>query len=233
MQHIVGALINGLGIIFGSLIGLLSGNRLSVEFRQQALRIIGIVVVLIGFKMAWPLPNAINTLLSLVLGLWVGSWLRIDDRLERLGRWAESRVGTAGFAKGFISATLIFNVGAMSIVGSLQNGLSGRFSILATKAVLDGTTSIILTSIAGWGVIMASVVTILYEGTLSLLASFLAPILRGVLLTDITAVGGLMIAAIGINFVLDNGTIKIGNLLPSLAFPVILVWLKNHGLYFL
>ncbi|HBQ96401.1 MAG: DUF554 domain-containing protein [Firmicutes bacterium] len=233
MQHIAGALINGLGIVLGSLIGLVGGRRFSTDFRQQALRVIGIVVILIGFKMAWPLPDPINTLLSLELGLGLGTWLHIEDRIEQFGRWAESRVGTAGFSKGFIAGTLIFNIGAMSILGSLQNGLTGRFTILATKAVLDGTTAIILTSVAGWGVIAASVVTALYEGSLSLLASDLAPVLRGVLLTDITAVGGLMIAAIGINFVFENGTIKIGNLLPALIFPILLLWLKTHGLYFL
>ncbi|WP_053959721.1 DUF554 domain-containing protein [Sulfobacillus thermosulfidooxidans] len=233
MQQVAGSLMNGLGIIVGSLIGIFGGRNLSEQFRDQALRIIGVVVILIGLKMAWPLPDAINTLLSMVLGLWLGSWLRIDDRLEQFGKWAESRVGRSGFAKGFIAGTLIFNIGAMSILGSLQNGLTGTYSILATKAVLDGTTAMILTSVAGWGVIAASVVTVVYEGGLSLLASDLAPVLRGILLTDITVVGGLMIAAIGINFILNNNTIKIGNLLPALFFPVLLLWLKNHGIYFL
>ena len=233
MQQIAGALVNGLGILVGSLIGLIGGRRFSVDFRQQALRVIGIVVILIGFKMAWPLPDPINTLLSLELGLGLGTWLDLDDKIQRFGHWAESRVGRPGFAKGFISGTLIFNIGAMSILGSLQNGLTGRFPILATKSVLDGTTATILTSVAGWGVIAASPITFLYEGSLSLLASDLASVLRGALLTDIKVVGGLMIAAIGINFVFDNNTIKIGNLLPALIFPLFLFWLKTHGLYFL
>lgn len=233
MQYVDGALINALGIVLGSLIGLSGGKRFTTDFRRQALRVIGIVVILMGFKMAWPLPDAINTLLSLELGLGVGTWLHLDEKIQHFGQWAESRVGTTGFAKGFISATLIFNIGAMSILGSLQNGLTGKFPILATKAVLDGTTAVILTSVAGWGVIAAAPVTLLYEGSLSLLASGLASVLRGVLLTDIKAVGGLMIAAIGMNFVLDTNIIKIGNLLPALLFPLILFWLQIHGLHFL
>jgi uncharacterized membrane protein YqgA involved in biofilm formation len=98
---------------------------------------------------------------------------------------------------------------------------------------LDGTTAIILTSAAGWGVMAAAVVTTGYEGALALLASDLAPVLKGVLLTDVTVVGGIMIAAIGINFILSQTVIKIGNLLPALAFPVVLLWLKGHGLTFL
>ncbi len=233
MPHELGALVNGIGIIAGSLIGLLWGKHLGHEFRGQALKVIGLFVVLIGLKMAWPLPDPINTLLSLVLGAWTGSILRLDGRLEQFGVWAESRVGQSGFAKGFIAGTLIFNVGAMAILGAFQDGLTGKFTILATKAVLDGTTAVILTSAAGWGVMAAGVVTALYEGILSLLAGDLSAVLKGVLLTDVTVVGGIMIAAIGINFILDNGTIKIGNLLPALVFPLILLWLKGHGLEFL
>lgn len=233
MSHVLGALINGVGIVVGSLIGLLWGKHLAEDFRGQALKVIGLFVVLIGLKMAWPLPDPINTLLSIILGAWLGSALQLDRRLEHFGAWAESRVGQSGFAKGFVAGTLIFNIGAMAILGALQDGLTGKFTILATKAVLDGTTAIILTSVAGWGVMAAGVVTALYEGALSLLAGDLSTVLKGVLLTDVTVVGGLMIAAIGLNFILDNGVIKIGNLLPALLFPVLLLWLKSHGLEFL
>ncbi len=233
MQYEWGPIINGIGIVIGSLIGLFWGKRLNIDFREQALKVIGLFVILIGLKMAWPLPDAINTLLSLVLGAWIGSMLKLESRLERLGQWAESRVGRTGFAKGFIAGTLIFNVGAMAVLGAFQDGLTGRFTILATKAVLDGTTAIILTSVAGWGVIAAALVTTGYEGALAFLAADLAPVLKGALLTDVTVVGGIMIMAIGINFISDKPVIKIVNLLPALVIPVILLWLKGLGLNFL
>lgn len=233
MNHLIGVIFNGIGILAGSVIGILWGRRLQAGFREQAMRLIGIVVVLIGFKMAWPLQDPVNTLLSLVVGGWLGSVWRLDWRLERFGHWAEARVNRQGFATGFIAASLLFNVGAMAILGSLQEGLTGRYTILATKAVLDGTTAMLLTTVAGWGVLVASIPTVLYEGSLVLLARDVAQILRGVLMQDVTVAGGLMIAAIGVNFLLDRTVIKIGDLLPALLVAVALGWLKIQGLSFL
>lgn len=233
MGHMIGVIFNGIGIIAGAVLGIAWGARLHPGFRDQAMRLIGIVVILIGFKMAWPLPDPVNTLLSLVIGGWIGSVGRLDFRLERFGHWAEARVKREGFAKGFIAASLLFNVGAMAILGSLQEGLTGRYTILATKAVLDGTTAMLLTTAAGWGVLVAAIPTVIYEGSLVLLSRDVATILRGVLMQDVTVVGGLMIAAIGVNFILDRAVIKIGDLLPALLVAIVLGWLKIQGISFL
>lgn len=233
MGHLSGVILNGIGIVVGAGIGIIGGRRLRPDFRDQAMRLIGLIVVLIGFKMAWPLPDPINTLLSLVIGGWLGSLAQLQWRLERFGRWAESRVEHEGFAKGFIAATLLFNVGAMAILGSLQEGLTGRYSILATKAVLDGTTALLLTAVLGWGVVVATVPTVVYEGAMVVLARNLSQVLRGSLMQDVTVVGGLMIAAIGVNFLIDRPVIRIGDLLPALLVAVVLGWLKLKGLSFL
>ncbi len=233
MWHLNGVIFNGMGIVVGSGIGLLGGRRLRPDFRDQAMRLIGVIVVLIGLKMAWPLPDPVNTLLSLVIGGWLGSLTQLQLRLEQFGQWAESRVKHEGFAKGFIAATLLFNVGAMAILGSLQEGLTGRYSILATKAVLDGTTALLLTTVLGWGVVVATVPTVVYEGSVVVLARNLSEVLRGALMQDVTVVGGLMIGAIGFNFLTDRALIRIGDLLPALLVAVVVGWLKLKGLSFL
>lgn len=233
MGHLSGVIFNGIGIVVGAGIGILGGKRLRPDFRDQAMRLIGVIVVLIGFKMAWPLPDPVNTLLSLVVGGWLGSVAQLQSRLEQFGRWAESRVKHEGFAKGFIAASLLFNVGAMAILGSLQEGLTGRYSILATKAVLDGTTALLLTTVLGWGVVVATIPTVVYEGGMVVLARSLSEVLRGSLMQDVTVVGGLMIAAIGVNFLADRTVIRIGDVLPALLVAVVLGWLKLKGLSFL
>ncbi len=233
MNHLAGVIINGVGIVVGTLLGLLWGSRLHSGFREQAMRLIGLVVLLIGLKTAWPLNDPVNTLLSLVIGGWIGWLVKIDWRLERFGYWAEARVNRTGFSKGFMAATLIFNVGPMAILGALQEGLTNHYSILATKAVLDGTTALLLSTAAGWGVVVAAIPTVLYEGTLTLLAGDLHKLLQGALMQDATVVGGLVIAGIGVNFLLDRTVFKIGDLLPSLVVAVVLGWLKLYGLSFL
>ncbi len=232
MGHLLGALINGAGVLLGSVAGIFWGGRLSALFRQQAMRIMGLVVLVIGIKMAIPLNDPVNTLLSVVGGAWLGSLLRIGQRLDSFGAWVERRVGQTGFMQGFISAALIFNVGAMAIVGALQAGLSSRPTILETKAVLDGVTSLLLASTAGWGVVLAAPLTFIYEGALSVAAVVLKNLLAGALLTDLSVVGGVLIASIGVNFLSEKTVINIADLLPALALTVILGWLKVQGVSF-
>jgi hypothetical protein len=232
MGHLVGSAVNGAGALLGALVGLLWGRRLGESFRKQALRIMGLVVIIIGIKMAIPLTDPVNTLLSVVVGAWVGSSLRLGARLDTFGSWVERRVGRGGFMKGFISAALIFNVGALAIVGSLQAGLTRRPTILETKAVLDGVTALILASTAGWGVALAGPVTFIYEAALTFAAGLLKGFLTGPLLGDISVVGGVLIAAIGVNFVSERTVINIADLLPALVITVILGWLKLQGVSF-
>lgn len=232
MAHLFGALVNGAGALTGALVGLLWGNRLSSAFRQQAMRIMGLVVLVIGIKMALPLSDPVNTLISVVVGAWLGALLKLGARLDAFGHWVERRVGHGGFMQGFISAALIFNVGAMAIVGSLQAGLSRHPTILETKAILDGVTSVLLTSTAGWGVIIAAPVTFVYEGALSIAAGLLRHVLTQPLIGDLSVVGGILIAAIGLNFLSEKTLINIADLLPALLLTVILGWLKLHGVSF-
>lgn len=230
MEHLLGPMINSLGIVAGAVIGVGWGSRLADSFRRQALRLVGVVVLVIGLKMALMLTDPVNTLLALMIGAWLGSVLKLTDRLDAFGRWMESRVGRGQFMQGFIAASLIFNVGAMAIVGSIQAGLTSHPTILETKAILDGVTALLLASTAGWGVFVAAPMTLVYEGLLTVLAHLLHGFLVGALLSDLSVVGGVMIAAIGINFLMDRTLIRIADLLPALIITVILGWLKRQGL---
>lgn len=217
-----GSLINGGGIALGWLAGLAFGRHLTPAFRDQALRLIGLTVVVIGIKMAWVLPDPVLVLVSLVGGGWIGSRLGIDAGLERLGRWAERRAGGGAFVQGFVTATLIFNVGAMAIVGAVQAGLGQPPVILETKAVLDGVTAMVLTAAAGWSVGLAAPVTVVYEGLLSLLAGVVAGHTRGPVVTEITVVGGFLVAAIGVNLLTGRMRLAVGDLLPALVLAGLL-----------
>lgn len=233
MNHLSGALINGVGIILGSVAGGLWGSRLGSQFRGRLMRIIGLVVIVIGLKMALGLPDPVNLLLSLVVGGWVGSWMQISEGLAVWERSLGRRLGKNGLAKGFLPAVMVFNVGAMAIVGALQVGLTGRDTLLATKAILDGATALVLSISGGWGVMLAAPVTFVYEGSLSLLAHVVSRLLGGPVLADLGSVGGVLILAIGVNFVSEKSLVNIADLLPALAFTVILGWLKLKGLSFL
>ncbi|MCY0878129.1 MAG: DUF554 domain-containing protein [Firmicutes bacterium] len=232
MLRLLGAAVNAAGVLMGSLLGLIWGARLPLVFRQDVMRLIGLAVAILGISMALPFSDPVNTLLSLVIGAWIGYRLDLGAHLERWGKALEARVGQQNIMQGFITAAVIFNVGAMAIVGSLQAGLTKHPTLLETKAVLDGMTAMVLTSAFGWGVLLAAPVTFAYEGGLSLAAGLLHRILVGPLLTDVSVVGGVLIAGIGINFLLEKTAVNIPNLLPALVFTVILGWLKQHGLSF-
>lgn len=193
----------------------------------------GLVVLVIGVKMALPLSDPVNALISVVVGAWVGDVLRLGSRFDAFGVWVERLSRHGGFMRGFMSAALIFNVGALAIVGSLQAGLTRRPTILETKAILDGVTALLLASTAGWGVALAAPVTFAYEGLLSIGAGLLKGFLSKPLLGDFSVVGGLLIAAIGVNFLSEKTVLNVAELLPALVFTVILGWLKLQGVSFL
>jgi uncharacterized membrane protein YqgA involved in biofilm formation len=219
-----GPIVNALAIVAGVILGLVAGARLGEEFRDLALRAMGLVVMVIGFKMVWPLQAPANLLISLVAGAWLGDRWHVEGGLERLGAWAERRLSRGNFSRGFVPATLIFNVGALAILGSIQAGLGRTPTLLLTKSVLDGVTGMVLTVTLGWGVIGAAVVTLVYEGAVALLAHAAAAALPAAVLQAFSAEGGVLIAALGANFVLGRPVVRVGNLLPALALAVVLAW---------
>lgn len=228
-----GTLVNVAGIIAGSLIGLLLKRGIPERINGVVLKVEGLAIAVIGLSgmmssmlAADPATGKIESsgglllLVSLVIGCVCGEAMRIDDRINGLGAWVESRFKTEGFAKGFVTATLIFSIGAMSIIGPINDGLTGDASILYIKTMLDGTTSIILASAFGSGVLFSFVPVLILQAIPALLARQLAPLLSGELLSGFCMVGYASVLCIGLNFLLGS-KIKVANLLPSLLVPVI------------
>ncbi len=221
---LLGTVVNALAVVLGSLLGFVL-PRLREEMRVQVMQGVGLVVAVMGISMAMRSENIIVVLVSLVLGGAVGGWMHLDDQLKRFGRWMESRLNKQdGFASGFITATLVFCVGPMAVLGALAGGLKGEHELLFTKAMLDGFTAIIFTFSLGVGVLFSAVPVFLYQGVIALSAEWITRLFKGPLLDrileDLTAVGGIMIIAIGLNL-LNLTRIRVADWLPALPIAVV------------
>ncbi|GIP65028.1 membrane protein [Virgibacillus pantothenticus] len=184
---------------------------------------IGLAVMLIGLQMAFVMEHIIIGLLSLLTGAIVGEWLQLESGLDRLGKWVGNKLGSeendSRVSQGFVTASLIFVIGAMSIIGALDSGLRGDHEVLITKGILDGFVALVLTTTLGLGVILSVFPVLLYQGSIALLATQIEGVLPESTLngfiTELTGVGGLLIVAIGLNL-LNITSIRIGNLLPAI-----------------
>lgn len=161
-------------------------------------------------------------ILSLVAGCIIGEWIDIEARLKRLGDWLESKTkkSDSNLSEGFVTATLLYCVGSMAILGSIESGINGNHSVIYAKSILDGVMSVVLASTMGIGVMLSAISVLLYQGTLTLFASALQPFITEDMMREISAVGGILISVIGLN-VLGLTKIKVGNFLPAIFFPVL------------
>jgi uncharacterized membrane protein YqgA involved in biofilm formation len=218
---VLGTVVNAIAIVAGSLIGLLFRGGIPQAYNQTVMQAIGLAVILIGFKGALKGENFLLIILSLAIGAVLGEGLKIEARLERLGQWLQRRFAVAGdgIARGFVTASLLFCVGSMAIVGALESGLSGDHQTLFAKSVLDGITAIIFASTLGIGVIFSAAAVFLYQGLITLTASSMREFLVPETISQMTAVGGLLIIAIGIN-ILEIKRIRVGNMLPAIFLPL-------------
>ena len=227
-DRMVGTLVNTLAIVVGSLLGISLRRGISDAYKETVIAAIGLAVLLIGLKSALQTDDLLLVIISLALGAVIGEMLRIEVRLEALGRWIGSQMGRAGegVAQGFVTASLVFCVGAMAIIGSLESGLTGNHQTLFAKSLLDGVTSVIFASTLGIGVIFSSVSVLVYQGAITLAAAYLKPFLTAGVVAQMSAVGGLLIVAIGLN-ILDIKKLRIGNMLPGLFIPLIYDMLQS------
>lgn len=214
----VGTFVNAAAIIAGSLMGIFLKKGIPERVKNTVVQGIGLSILLIGLQMGLQTKNVLVVIFSLVLGGLFGELIDIEGFLSRLGKRFELifRAG-GGFTRAFVSASLIYCVGAMAILGSIEDGLNGNPRILFAKSLLDGTTAIIFSSSMGIGVIFSAVPVFLYQGSITLLAPYLKEFLSASAIAEITAVGGLLILAIGLN-ILGVKEIKVGNLLPAIFF---------------
>ena len=222
---LTGTIVNSLGILGGCIVGLLLGKLIPEHLADAVTKGVALCVFYIGVSGMLADENTLVMIVSMVLGTIVGELLRLDDRLNALGNAIEKRFAAHGVrgrvSEGFVTASLLFCVGAMAIVGSLESGLSGNHATLYAKSILDTVSAAVYASTMGFGVGLSAVPVFLYQGAITLCASLLAPVLTDVVIAEMKAVGSLLIVALSLNM-LGLTKIKVMNSVPAVFFPILL-----------
>ena len=218
----LGTIVNALAIIAGGIIGLLFKNVIPERISESLLKTTGLAVIAIGITLIFRGENFTLLIISLILGTIIGETIDIEGMLEKFGAYIESKMKNkeSNVALGFVTCTLVYCVGSMAIIGSIQSGLTGNHDILFSKALIDGITSVSMAVSMGVGVIFSSISVFVYQGILTTLASLMQALLSEVVVNEMTAIGGVIIMGIGLNF-LEIKRIKVGNLLPAIFLPII------------
>lgn len=245
---LLGTIVNVILIIIGSLIGMILKKGLASRFAELIMGSLGLVTIVIGITFAIKSENILIVVVSLVIGALVGEGIDIDNKLNQLGDWLKDKVvkkssnkedinphtiktdkdytetkivePNSRLGEGFVTATLLFCVGSMAIMGALDSGLRGDHTILYTKSIMDGIAALIFASSMGIGVALSAFPILIYEGGIALLARTVQPYMTTAMMTEMNAVGGILLIAIGLSM-LDIKKMKVSNLLPALVVPVL------------
>lgn len=228
MFTVTGTIINASAIVGAGLLGLVLRRGIPAAMTRTMQDGLGILILVIGLQYGFKAESLAIVGLSLALGAVIGEWRQWEAKLEKLGETLQHMIGGSNdqFVKGFVTATMVFCVGAMAIVGSLEDGLTHNPRILIIKSMLDGIFSIIFAASMGVGVLFSAIPVFLYQGAISLGASFLQPLINDPMLNNITALGGILIAGIGLN-TLGITRIRVANLLPGIFFIPLLMYIAG------
>jgi uncharacterized protein len=229
-----GTIVNAAAIVIGGLLGILLPG-IPENVKRTVMQGLGLAIAVLGLSMALKTDNLLIMIVSLVAGGLLGEWMQVEQRLERVGHWLERKSGTltrlggpsrSRISEGFVTSTLVYCVGAMAILGSIDSGLRHDHMILYTKSLLDGFSSIIFASTLGVGVLFSSVPVFVYQGCIAIGASVITLLvgddMLNAMIKEVSAVGGVLIIGIGLN-VLEIKRIHVGNLLPSLLVAALLI----------
>ena len=231
-----GTLINIATVLVGGTIGLLLGGRVPERLKSTVIAGMGLFTAAIGIQMFLKTGNAIIVLGALLIGALLGEWWRIEDGLQALGQTLEKRFTknddsstdiSNKFVRGFLTSSLLFCVGPLTILGAIQDGLSGDYKLLAVKSVLDGFAALAFASTLGVGVLFSSIVILVYQGGISLLAAQLNAIVTSSMMNEMTAAGGVILMGLAMSSLLEIKKIRVGNFLPALAIAPLIVWLLS------
>lgn len=220
-----GTLINAGAVIIGSLLGLLIHSKLPKRITTIAFQGIGLFTVFLGINMASKTSEFLLMIFSIVLGSIIGEAIDIDHYLAKLSEYLKSKIKSDNkkFSEGFITSFLLFCVGSMTILGSIEEGLGGEPNLLLAKSVLDGFSSIALAATLGVGVLFSAIPLLIFQGGITLFAGLLENFFSDIIITELSAVGGLLLIGLGLN-ILEIKKLKITNMLPSLIIAVILAY---------
>lgn len=225
---LLGTLVNGVCIIIGTLLGKIL-HRIPEDMKGTVMKAIGLAVIVLGLQMGLKSENFLIVIISLALGAAWGEWMNLEDRLNALGNWLETKISSkneTSISQGFVTATLIFVIGAMAVIGALDSGIRGDHDVLLTKSIIDGFTSLILTTTLGIGVMFSAIPVVLYQGIIALFATqihqWVPQELMDAYIVEMTSTGGIMIFAIGLNL-LGVTKIRVANLLPGIIVVAMVV----------
>lgn len=239
---LTGTLVNTLAVLAGSVVGLLltwlasrfsqvlpAGSvRLGERLQTIIMQGVALCVMYLGISGSLQGQNSLIAILSMVLGAILGEILDLDRRMQSLGEWVQKKTerlalgsGKTSISEGFVTASLLFCVGAMAIVGALQDGLTGDHSTLFAKSLLDGISSVVFAASLGVGVMFSAAAILIYQGLIAVAASFLSPFLGDAVIAEMTCVGSLLIVALSLNM-LNLTKIKVMNLVPAIFLPILL-----------
>ena len=222
---LTGTIVNVVSICAGALLGRYAGRLVPSRMRQTVMVGLGLAVLLIGLQLALKSRQPLIVIASLIIGSVLGELFQIEARLESFGIWLQGRfIGVGNIAEGFVASSLLFCVGAMAIMGALQDGLNGTPTILYAKAALDGVASIALASTLGIGVLFSALPVAIYQGGITIMAESAKPLLTETVILEMNAVGGLLITAISLDLI-GIKRLPVGNMLPSVFVAAGLVWL--------
>jgi uncharacterized protein len=222
-----GTLVNTLTVIAGGLLGLYFKQHISPRFSKLFFQAIGLFTLALGVKMAITSHELLLMVISLVIGVFIGEWLKIDRQIDRLGNFCKRKLklGHEKFTEGLITAFLLFCAGAMTIVGSINEGLGKGNELLLTKAVMDGFSSLILATTFGVSIAISSIPLLIFQGGLTLLAYYFGANVPDAVITELSAVGGVLLIGVGIN-ILEIKRLNVTNMLPALILICLFTWTK-------
>lgn len=220
----LGTLVNVTAIILGALLGGTIGARIEEKYKTIVMNGLALTVIVVGLSMAIKAQNILLMIISIVVGSIIGQALHIEEKLnlfgEKMQELIEKNYSSSTFAKGLVVASLIYCVGSMAVVGAIEDGLRNNPDILYAKSVIDGFSAIIFASTFGYGVLFSFIPVLIYQGGISILSSYANPFLSEWVVNELSAVGGILIMAIGIS-VLKIKEIKVGNMLPAIFIPIV------------
>ena len=225
-----GTLLNVATVLIGGVIGSLFGARIPEQLKSTVISGMGLFTAAMGLQMFLNTENPLIVLGALLIGTLLGEWWRIEEGLHRLGEFLERKFsreeedGSNKFVRGFLTASLLFCVGPMTILGSIQDGLTGDYNLLAVKSVLDGFASMAFASTLGIGVLFSTIIILVYQGGISLLAAQLDALVTPSMMNELTATGGVILLGLAISSLLEIKKIRVGNMLPALAIAPLIVW---------
>lgn len=222
----IATVINCILVLGGSALGIVFKNRISERFTRVLTQALGLCVLGIGMTALVKSENTLCVVACMVVGAIIGEALDIESRLDHLGDALKNKLtkpgGESRFTEGFVTASVLFCVGSMAIMGALEAGLNGKYDILISKGVIDGVTSISFAAAMGVGVAFSVIPLFIYQGALTLLASVVGPFLGAAVVTEMSAVGGAIIAGIAVNMLgLGKTRLRVGNLLPAIFLPIV------------